>query len=83
MTALQGLGIGVRDPEASKGEALEALHATGVFILLMVVPLRVQHAMDHQMRKAPRERPARAAGLFAQYRHAEHDVGLKTGGWFA
>jgi hypothetical protein len=83
MTALRGLGIGVGDTEAPKGKALEGLHAARVFILFVVVPLRVQHAVDHQMRKTPRERPARATGLFAQDRYAEHDVGLKAGAWLA
>lgn len=77
MTDLQGLGVRVGDTEAPERKHLERLHAARLVILLMVVALRVQNPMNDQVRKTPRERPARLSGLFAKHRYAQNDIGLK------
>ena len=49
-------------------------------IVLMIVALRVQHAVHHQVRQVVALRPGCGGGLRAHHRQADHDVGARPRG---
>jgi hypothetical protein len=71
--------VGIGNAKAREQPGLERFHARGVALVLMVVALRMQHAMDHEMRQVIDQGFVLRTRLGAQHRQAQDDVGRAAG----